>query len=72
MRCCFAFDGEVRRDDHFPHLAVIRALEQTVKVYVPRTDAIERGQSAHQHEIKSLIALGLFHHHHIRRCLNHA
>ena len=72
MRGRFTLMGEVGRENHLVHPLVGRPGHQSVDTEIRRADAVERRDSAHQHEIQAAIGVGLLHHHQIRRRFDHA
>src|SRR6185437_761546 len=62
MRRRLALIREVGREDHFAHDAVSRTLQQLLEPDFPGSDAVERREPAHQHEIESGVGLRLLDH----------
>ena len=57
-----ALVGEVGGEDDLPHRLILRPLQQSIEVELARSDAVERREASHQHEVQSLVALRLLHH----------
>ncbi len=67
-----ALVGEIRRQDHFAHLAVRGARLQPVEADLARPDAVERRKPPHQHEVHSRVRERLLDHGQIRGRLDYA
>lgn len=61
MRSGLAFVGKVGGHDDLFHQAVAGTADQALEVELTRTDAVERRQAPHQHIVKTVIGVRLFH-----------
>lgn len=72
VRSRFAFIGKVGCQHHFGHEAVAGARNQLLKMDLLRTDAVQRLQASHQHEVIPLECQGLLYHQLVRRRFGYA
>ena len=72
MRGGFALYGGIGGEDDLAHRCRVQALGEFIEADLFRADAVQGGEVAHQHEIKTLVAGGAFYGQHVGGGFYHA